>query len=673
MGDPLILTVFRSLEPLLPLHLHAYEIRSVRGDRFHRINSICKVLSKRNSGCCAEALPHSHDKIVTVRELNASRARIDQTTYTASAAGRIELAPDDERHRQLAVRVVNQLIRSSFPMTDFQFRGYSEVFSRSPVATSDTHGMEIWEGCEFSTIIKADGMLYLILRMRHLLVLPLSRGILSPKVIGGKVLQCYGKHTLTVMDFNAEKGTVLCQLRSKTFEEDPNRLLMTLDPETIKKRDPHFSMIRHALTQYTPARQFENVSKYLARVNPLPQLQLGFEENPVRSGGEWEAWRFGGANLVFAGGIVSERQPGRMPKAIRSQGLYRLPDELKLAFFFPSSKREEAKKIYLGLRDELAEIKPKPIMVPLERTVRIEYDNDSQLSIQERIKGQGKSLVGIVLVPPEGQDIPEDVVRLRRSLRSLGIPHKQIQWSRDLSKGSHSCLNVALDVIYKAGGLPWRIHHMPGMTETDCFIGIDIGYGEDQDISTAVFILLDCYGRRMRSTRARWPRNERIDTEEFRKRISYLLRYFTSRVGQFPLRIVIHRDGRYFEELEALTAVLESLRVPSYDLVAVIKSGVPIMAVLGQSQSILSPPEGSTVIFDNTAWLVSSNKSGRMGNSPVPIQVVHERGDGDIRELAEQVYWLCQVYDGSVFNAYKLPITTRLADRYAGHPARHSK
>jgi len=136
--------------------------------------------------------------------------------------------------------------------------------------------------------------------------------------------------------------------------------------------------------------------------------------------------------------------------------------------------------------------------------------------------------------------------------------------------------NTAMGLIAGAGGVPWRVDEMPG--EADCFIGLDVTRDPEtgQHLGASANVVY-ADGTVFASKTQTLQSGETFDEQSIIDVIKDVFQEFVRREGRSPEHIVIHRDGRLFEDADEIQAPFADSSV-SIDILDVRKSGAPRIA-----------------------------------------------------------------------------------------------
>jgi argonaute-like protein implicated in RNA metabolism and viral defense len=233
--------------------------------------------------------------------------------------------------------------------------------------------------------------------------------------------------------------------------------------------------------------------------------------------------------------------------------------------------------------------------------------------------------------------------------------------------------NIATGVVAKAGGIPWRVHKIPG--GADVFIGLDVTYDPEtrQHVGASANIVM-ADGTILASESVSLQQGETFDVDDVIGILKNLIRVYVKEEGHAPNHVIIHRDGRFFLDIDELVARLNEASdfIPKFDLVEITKGGNPrIGEYNGSSFEVADKGVGFVSKYEEQAFLATTGKpelkpGNRLG-TPRPIRITKRHGPTDVETLTKQVYWLSEAHVASISRSTRLPITTHYADLCADH------
>jgi hypothetical protein len=139
-----------------------------------------------------------------------------------------------------------------------------------------------------------------------------------------------------------------------------------------------------------------------------------------------------------------------------------------------------------------------------------------------------------------GKSVHDALMKNFRALRALPLKASSLT----PQKGYASWVNLTLMLAQKAGAVPWRLEHLPGVDEQTAFVGVDLGHDHQADRSNLALTLVDHHGCPIRAKLLPLSRNNEHITAGILAR--ELPRLLGSQHRDFT-QVIIHRDGRYME------------------------------------------------------------------------------------------------------------------------------
>ncbi|MCI8628908.1 MAG: hypothetical protein HFE57_05300 [Firmicutes bacterium] len=125
--------------------------------------------------------------------------------------------------------------------------------------------------------------------------------------------------------------------------------------------------------------------------------------------------------------------------------------------------------------------------------------------------------------------------------------------------------------------------------------------------------------------------------------------------GEFPKRIVIHRDGFSNEEKNWYIEYFNRRNI-EFDIVEIRKNISVRLLEENEISNGMNLKSGSTVIKDNMVYIITTNVKRYLG-APRPLLLVHRHGNLSMEVIARQVYILSEMHIGSMRTS-RLPLTT---------------
>ncbi|KJY87703.1 hypothetical protein CWB89_10225 [Pseudoalteromonas piscicida] len=230
--------------------------------------------------------------------------------------------------------------------------------------------------------------------------------------------------------------------------------------------------------------------------------------------------------------------------------------------------------------------------------------------------------------------------------------------------------NVAAGLFSKAGGQLVALANMPG--QADLFIGLDMGGTHLR--FPGVSFLFSATGAQLGWQIADSQQGEKLKENALTDLLYKCLRnYAQTHNGNKPKHIVLHRDGKFYEDLGQIKA-FEQAHDLKITVVEVLKSGAPVLFRRGKNQQgqkvFMNPCVGDYALLEeNEAILAtySGQELGKMGEQVTvrPLRIRKVYGDAALVDVLEQITALSRVHGASLYRHPRLPVTTHHADRFA--------
>ncbi len=364
------------------------------------------------------------------------------------------------------------------------------------------------------------------------------------------------------------------------------------------------------------------------------------------------------------------------------QGFYKVPEKTIVAAFM--SYDTEAKQSYEvvkavldftrgkvnGVRDNRVNEK----LLPLKfYQSSFHYEKGDMLSYTEtahKIKEAGNVNFVVAPLPIEidEEEFYKDSIAspydsFKHVFADLEIPSQMLSLNmiKDIDTNNifYRLQNIVLGILCKAGGVPWILEKP--LDDVDCFIGLDVGTQEKGIHYPACSVCLDGQGNFIGyySTNVA-QKGEKIDTKSLEVIFNNVLIAYKQSSGEYPKHIVIHRDGFSNEEKSWYIEYFNRRNI-EFDVVEIRKNISVRLLEENEASNGMNPKSGSTVIKDNTAYIITTNVKKYLG-SPRPLLLVHRHGNLPIEKIARQVYILSEMHIGSMRTS-RLPLTTLYADK----------
>jgi hypothetical protein len=209
--------------------------------------------------------------------------------------------------------------------------------------------------------------------------------------------------------------------------------------------------------------------------------------------------------------------------------------------------------------------------------------------------------------------------------------------------------------------------------ESGYFIGIDLGHtthGEEK-FSNLATVIFDHRGLLIGNhVLKKIPRKENLIESHCITAFKKLAVVLTKNKLKQPKSIVIHRDGKlHSTDITSLTNSIRSVWGEiTIDIVEIIKSGFPIIAMKDEKGIAVNPSSGSSYQDNEHKYsvLVTNIQAEEQSAVISPIIIKHKFGNTDFNKIVDQVYWFTKVYTNNLYNSTRLPATTLKANNIVG-------
>lgn len=424
-----------------------------------------------------------------------------------------------------------------------------------------------------------------------------------------------------------------------------------------------FLNVIHNESRMKPEERFNVVTSFVDLLaptpyfgfNPVPQpTNVGYREHVMHSIANL---RFGDGNKGYYGGGGLDQN---------GYGVYKAPESFDIVALYPDDEEDAAHRYVLSLLSTLADYDASPTELNEET-----YELGSEFHYSQSAQNVSEYDAALIVVPDEDEaaaaDYDDPYPEFKRRLAQLGVPSQMI--SVDNLGIDNYCGNICSSLIGKAGGVPWRIDAIPG--DVDAFVGLDVTYDHatKQHLGAAANVIM-ADGTILASEAVTKQAGETFDEDDVANVIKHVLEIFVEEEGRPPRHVVIHRDGKFYLDLENLISRLDKARglIQRFDLVEIRKSGNPRIAAYDESNSRFELADKGVAFHvhngEHSYLTTTGGKEGSPG-TPRPLQIVKRHGSTDLDTLAEQTYWLSEAHVGSLSRSTRLPITTYYADKCA--------
>lgn len=417
----------------------------------------------------------------------------------------------------------------------------------------------------------------------------------------------------------------------------------------------------HKESRMTPEQRFNLASSFIGLLGPTPFFEFDPDPQPTNTAyREFEVpkrpnLRFGNNRTGFYGAQGLDRH---------GYGVYKAPDSFDLIALYPEEYESEARPYVLSLLTKFSDYDANP--TKFERDT---YELGSEFHYSDPAQKASEYDAALIIVPDEDDaaeaDYDDPYREFKRRLGQSGVPSQMIS-TENIGKEKYRG-NICSSLIGKAGGIPWRIDQIPG--DVDAFVGLDVSYDHatGQHLGAAANVVM-ADGTILASEAITKQTGETFDEDDVANVIKHVLEIFQKEEDRPPRHVVIHRDGKFYLDIEKLIERLEKARdlIQRFDLVEIRKSGNPRIAKYNGSQYEVSSKGTSFLVHNGDhAYITTTGGKENVPGTPRPLQIVKRYGSTDMETLLEQVYWLSEAHVGSISRSTRLPITTYYADQCA--------
>jgi hypothetical protein len=433
--------------------------------------------------------------------------------------------------------------------------------------------------------------------------------------------------------------------------------------EQLGRVDDAFLDVIHNESRMKPEERFNVVTSFVDLLGPTPYFNFDPTPQPTNAGYREHKTR-NIPNLRFGDGQTGYYGAGGLER--NGYGVYKSPESFDIIALYPEDDEDDARPYVLSLLNKLADYDASPTAFD-----RDTYELGSEFHYSQPAQKASDYDAALIVVPDADEaaaaDYDDPYPEFKRRLGQLGVPSQMI--SIDNLGNDNYRGNICSSLIGKAGGVPWRIDDVPG--DVDAFVGLDVTYDHatKQHLGAAANVIM-ADGTILASEAVTKQAGETFDEDDVANVIKHVLEIFTEEEGRPPRHVVIHRDGKFYLDIESLIKRLDKARdlIQRFDLVEIRKSGNPRIAKYDESKSRFDIADKGVAFHvhngDHSYLTTTGGKEGSPG-TPRPLQIVKRHGSTDLDTLAEQTYWLSEAHVGSLSRSTRLPITTYYADKCA--------
>lgn len=451
----------------------------------------------------------------------------------------------------------------------------------------------------------------------------------------------------------------------------PQLLRVAPRKEVVKSISRPFHRRWDRAAKLLPNDRFSQSIEFIADLDRLPEFDTAVDPTPIGPSRSFLSDKVDRSdNLLFGNGQTAD-----VPSTgLKQSGIYKRPESFHVHFLVPERDTDAFDEFREKFERQL-----RSIGCELNGAAYHEYQLGNALEYTEvsaTVSGAEPDAV-LAVVPSPNDDmivdgeIDDPYDEFKKAFGKQSISSQMVRSENLDNRWVHR--NTALGLVAGAGGVPWRVDEMPG--DVDCFIGLDATYDQEKGQflgASANVVLAD--GTVFVSKSHSLQDGETFDEDAIVDIVKDVHREFVRRDGVFPDHIVIHRDGRLFEDVDAILDPFADAGI-DIDILDIRKSGAPREAVYENGEFRIDDKgrlffeQGGDYGFLTTTGRPEFDEKAGLG-TPRTLRVVRRAGDTDMLTLLKQVYWLSEGHVGSAQRSTRLPITTYYADRCAEHARR---
>lgn len=233
--------------------------------------------------------------------------------------------------------------------------------------------------------------------------------------------------------------------------------------------------------------------------------------------------------------------------------------------------------------------------------------------------------------------------------------------------------NIAAGVFSKGGGQLCEITNMPG--KSDLFVGLDMAGTTVRSPGFSFLFTRD--GAQLGWQLADRQVGEKMSDLALAEILEQCFKTYKKALGEPPRHITLHRDGKFYENLDVIRS-FECKYGVTVDVLEVLKSGAPAIYRRGEEFDVetkkfrkvfLNPVAGDGFLVTEKEMILATYSGTELGKmddlmSVRSLRLRKRYGETDLRILAEQVVFLSRIHGASLYRHPRLPVTTHHADRF---------
>ncbi len=350
--------------------------------------------------------------------------------------------------------------------------------------------------------------------------------------------------------------------------------------DQLGRVDDAFLDVIHNESRMKPEERFNVVTSFVDLLGPTPYF--GFDPVPQPTNAGYREHQIQNRpNLRFGDGQTGFYGAGGLER--KGYDVYKPPEPFDIIALYPEEEKDPGHRYVLTLLNKLADYSASPTAFDEET-----YELGSEFHYSQHAQKASDYDAALIVVPDADKaaaaDYDDPYPEFKRRLGQLGVPSQMI--SVDNLGNDNYRGNICSSLIGKAGGVPWRIDDVPG--DVDAFVGLDVTYDHatKQHLGAAANVIM-ADGTILASEAVTKQAGETFDEDDVANVIKHVLEIFAEEEGRPPRHVVIHRDGKFYLDVESLINRLDKARdlIQRFDLVEIRKSGNPRIAEYDESNS----------------------------------------------------------------------------------------
>jgi len=252
---------------------------------------------------------------------------------------------------------------------------------------------------------------------------------------------------------------------------------------------------------------------------------------------------------------------------------------------------------------------------------------------------------------------------------------RDTKWKYQIYQGNtdqYKLSNFVIKCLSKMGGLPALIHNSHASLGT-YFVGMELGHMHMDNkprLTNLALVFFDYQGKYIYQYVSKGLEiNEVIQEDTLLYGLKKFINYLTKMSLKKVQKLIFHRDGKlHATEIETIISSCRHLfGIDDIDIVEIIKSGHPVMAVSKQNVYHNQASGACWLLKEKKyAILITSDQANEKSEILNPIVIKHRHGQADFHHIVDQVYWFTKLYSTNIYYSTRLPITTATANNIVG-------